>query len=86
MSSKAFFGEVYGRRSVILDTVDGWMVILTQLSNLGNSLFYMACKLLSALGQSSEHLPAKLLGYDDQAALQNEWCVGLCLIKCWDIM
>lgn len=79
------FGEVYGRRSVIRDTVDGWMVILTQLSNLGNSLFYMACKLFSALGQSTEHLPAKLLGYDNEAAVQNEWCAGLCLMKCRDI-
>lgn len=44
----------------------------------------MAYKLLSALGQSSAHLPPKLLGSDNQATLQNEWCARLCLMKCRD--
>lgn len=70
------FGEVYGRRYVIRDIVDG-LFAQTKLSNLGNSLFYMACKLFSALGQSTEHLLPKLLGYDNQAALQTEWYAGL---------
>lgn len=45
----------------------------------------MAGKLFSALGQSTAHLPPKLLGSDNQEALQNEWCARLCLMKCRDI-